>query len=300
MSAPPTTHPSARPATPSPPRSTATVAPLPGADPEGHRVTGWEPHRPVGDSLLRRFVHAYASSFTSPVAAVDGHVVRRATHVVWDLGRPSGYSNGAMLLQPLPHDGWQDVLATLEADLRPDGRGEVVVFSPWPTPDLGGRGWRLGGHPPLLHLPGPTGPASRAPAWLDIVEVTDAATLADWERVAVEGYPFEACRPWRRGQLVDERVLADGALRAWVGYVGGEAVAIGTAYVAHGVNVFALGVTLPAHRGRGAWEALARQRLAASPHLPAMGIFSDLSRGPAERLGFVPLARWTLWTRERP
>jgi hypothetical protein len=298
-----TTHASSHPTTTvsAPAAAPVTVTPVPGTDPAGHRATGWEPHRPVGDSLLRRFVHAYASSFTSPVAAVGGHVVRRDTHVVWDLARPSGYSNGAMLLQPLPYDGWQEVLPTLEADLVPAGRGEVVLFSPWPTPDLGARGWRLGGHPPLLVLPHPGGAASTAaPAWLDVVEVADAATLADWERVAVDGYPFEACRPWRRGQLVDERVLADPAFRAWVGYVDGDAAAIGTAHLAHGITVFTLGVTLPAHRGRGAWEALARRRLAAAPHAPAMGIFSDLSRGPAERLGFVPFERWTIWTRERP
>jgi hypothetical protein len=277
------------------------VRPLPGCDAPGHLATGWEPHRPVGDGLVRRFVHAYASSFASPVSLVGGHVVRRPGAVVWDLGRPSGLWNGAMLLQPPPSAGHaaRVVFDDLTADLASDGTGEVVLFSPWPTPDLRPHGWQLAGHPPLLLAPR-GGSAPAVPPWLEVRAVRDAATLADWERVAVEGYPFEDCLPWRPGQLVDERVLADPRLHAWVGYVDGTPAAIGTAYVAHGVVVFTLGVTRPEHRGRGAWEALARQRLAIRPDLPAMGLFSDLSRGPAERLGFLPLARWTVWTRARP
>jgi hypothetical protein len=278
-------------------RTAGAVAPRSGRDPEGHLPTGWEPHRPVEDGLVRRFVHAYASSFTAPVTLVGGHVVRRDGYVVWDLGRPSGLYNGAMLLQPLPYAGWVELVAGLEADLLPDGRGQVLLFSPWPTPDLHDRGWRLSGHPPLLLRPGGARPAS-SPTWLDVVEVTGPESMAAWERVAVEGYPFADCRPGQHG-LLDERVLADPGFRAWVGEVGGEAIAIGTAYHAHGVNVFTLGVTVPTHRGRGIWGALARQRLAAAPELPAMGIFSDLSRGPAQRLGFLPLTRWTVWTRER-
>jgi hypothetical protein len=275
------------------------VSPLPGRDEPGHLATGWEPHRPVGDGLVRRFLHAYASSFASPVSLVGGHVVRRPGTVVWDLGRPSGLWNGAMLLQPLSQADAEQELAELTADLVPDGTGEVVLFSAWPTPDLRRLGWQLTGHPPLLLAPR-GGPAPAVPPWLDVVAVRDAATLADWERVAVEGYPFEDCLPWRAGQLVDARVLDDPRLHAWVGYVDGVPAAIGTAYVAHDVVVFTLGVTRPEHRGRGAWEVLARQRLAIRPDLPAMGLFSDLSRGPAERLGFLPLARWTVWTRARP
>jgi hypothetical protein len=275
------------------------VRPLPGRDPVGHLVTGWEPHRPLGDGLVRRFVHAYASSFTMPVHLLGGRVVRRPAYVVWDLGRPAGgLFDGAMLLRPLPYLGWEDVIDDLEADLLPAASGEVMVFSPWPTPDLQARGWRLEGHPPLLLRPGGC-PEPPPPPWLDLVAVDDATTLADWERVAVDGYPLDELRPAWTGALADDRLLADPSFHAWVGYADGQAVAIGTSYVAHGLNVFTLGVTLPEHRGRGAWHVLARRRLDRFATLPAMGLFSDLSRGPAEGLGFVPLARWTVWSRER-
>lgn len=278
----------------------APVRPGRGRDPDGHLTHGWEPHRPVADGLLRRFVFAYASSLAGPAAAMGGRVRQREAYVSFDCGRPSGgLYNGIVLLQPPRPDAWSEVVAAATDDLDPQGRGEVLLWSPWPTPDLSRAGFRLVGHPPALLRPGGE-PEPPPPAWLRIAAVGDAATLADWEHVAVEGYPFEDCRPARPGVLVDDRVLADPGWHAWVGYAHDEPVAIGTSYVAHGLHVFALGVTLPDHRGRGAWQALARRRLAAFPRLPAMSLFSDHSRGPAERLGFLPLHRWTVWSRDRP
>ena len=51
---------------------------------------------------------------------------------------------------------------------------------------------------------------------------------------------------------------------------------------------------------RGAAEGpLAGVRLADEPDLPAVGVFSDMSRSPAEALGFLPVTRFTLWHRPR-
>src|SRR5690242_13399819 len=48
------------------------------------------------------------------------------------------------------------------------------------------------------------------------------------------------------------------------------------------VGNFTLGVTLPQARRRGYWAAMAHQRLAALPRLPAAALFSDMSRPDAE------------------
>ena len=280
-------------------RVAAPVRPVPGDDPDGHLATGWEPHLPLSDGLLRRFVYAYATSFASPVALMGGRVVRRGAYVAWDRGAPAGLFNGAMLLQPLPYSGWEGIVHDLEGDLLTGGTGEVLLFSPWPTPDLTDRGWRLSGHPPLLLRPSGE-PEPPTPAWLEIREVADPRTLADWERVAVTGYPLDELQPITLGRFVDERILADPRLHAWVAYTGRKPIAIGTSYVVHGLHVPTLGVTLPEHRGRGAWHVLMRRRLSTFPTLPAMTLFSDDSRPPAEGLGFLPLARWTVWLRDRP
>jgi hypothetical protein len=285
-------------AAPGRPGPVAAITPGRGADPAGHLVTGWEDHRPLSDGLVRRFVYAYATSFTSPVTLMGGRVVRRGSYVTWDRHAPAGFYNGAMLLQPLPHLGWERTIDDLEGDLLSTGTGAVTLFSPWSTPDLTERGWQLSGHPPLLLRPSGE-PAPPSPAWLQIREVADVRTLVDWERVAVDGFPFDELRRGRRGRLVDGRILKDPRLHAWVAYVDREPIAIGTSYVVHGLHVPTLGVTLPDHRGRGAWHALMRRRLSTFRSLPAMSLFSDHSRGPAQGLGFLPLARWTVWRHER-
>jgi hypothetical protein len=275
------------------------VRPIPGADEAGHLADGWEPHREVADGLVRRFVFAYASSMAGPVAALGGTVVRRDGFVLHDLGHPAGYYNGVTLLRPLPYAGWQDVVAELDATIDRDAGGELLLWSAWPTPDLSSLGWDRVGHPPLLLLPPRLEPVPPPPSWLRVEPVEDARRLADWERVAVEGYPFTSSQPVRPGVLVDDRLLRDPGFHAWVGYDGGTPVTIGTSYIAHGCHVFALGVTLPTHRGRGAWQAMAHRRLAAFPQLPALSLFSDMSRPPAERIGFLALSRWTVWSLPR-
>jgi hypothetical protein len=66
------------------------------------------------------------------------------------------------------------------------------------------------------------------------------------------------------------------------------------------VAQFSLGVTLPEARRRGYWAAMAAVRLIEEPGLPAVGVFSDMSRPSAEAIGFLPLTRFTLWHRPRP
>jgi hypothetical protein len=260
-------------------------------------TTGWERATPWSDSLVHRSVHAYAASLWQPVARMGGTVVHDERFVVHDLGRPAAFENGATLLQPLACATGRDVLDQVES-LLASGRGRVWLWSAWPTPDLRDRGWQLSGHPPLLVRPAGD-PPSPAPRAVRVEEVRDDRGLLDWERVIVDGYPIDELRPWRRRCYVDPAVLDDPKHRWWVAYQEGEPVAAAASHTAAGMTVFALGVTLPAARRRGAWRALAAVRLAARPDLPAASLFSDYSRPLAERLGFLPIQRWTLWTRQR-
>lgn len=266
---------------------------------ETHLTHGWEPDTPVADTVLRRFVFAQAASAAVPVSAMGGRVVSDDAFVATDLGRPGGYLyNAAVLRQPLVPDTADEVLDAIE-DFYAGGTGEVLLLSAWPTPDLRGRGWQLEGHPPLLLRPPGDAPQAPAPPGFSVEEVTDAAALRDWEQVAVEGFPFSDLLPYRPGRLVDERVLADGRLRLWVGYADGRAVSNGGLYTEHGLAVFTLGVTRPEARHRGYWKVLATRRLRIAPDLPAAGLFSDMSRPGAQRLGFLPILRFTLWHRTR-
>jgi hypothetical protein len=265
-----------------------------------HLTDGWEPDLPVSDTLLRRFLFNLAAFNELPAVAAGARVLRRDDLVAADLGRPAAMHNAATLLRPLPFDRAGETLDVVEGFFDGHGRGEAYLWSAWPTPDLRPRGWVLEGHPPLLLRPAGGPPPPPVPPGLRAERVTGVEGLRDWERVAVDGFPYRELQPYRPGVLLEERVLADERLRLWVGYEDDRPVCIGTLFVDAGVAAFSLGVTLPEARRRGYWAAMAGVRLLEEPDLPAVGIFSDMSRPPAEALGFLPLTRFTLWHRPRP
>ena len=83
------------------------------------------------------------------------------------------------------------------------------------------------------------------------------------------------------------------------GHLDHEIVSAAIAFVDHGLGSLAFGTTQPGARRRGLWQQLAVARIRTMPDLWVAGVFSDLSRPGAERLGFVPVQRFTLWVRDR-
>lgn len=286
-------------------RQPATVGPA--GNGEEHLTNGWEPDLPLSDSLLRRYLFCWAAATDAFALAAGGRTVRTPAFAAADYRRPSGFFNAATLLAPPEPDRFHAVVDDVE-EFFAGGAGVALLWSAWPTPDLTARGWRLEGHPPLLVRPParlvpppapPPGGDGTAGASPELVDVTDATGLADWERVAAEGYPLTELLPVRPGAIAAPSLLADPRLRFIVGRQDGDAVSIGALFVDAGIGCFTLGVTRPAARGGGHWRAHAIHRLSAAPDLWMTGIFSDLSRPRAERLGFVPLFRFTLWTLPR-
>lgn len=263
-----------------------------------HLATGWENDLAPQDTELRRFVLSWAESLAGPVDAMGGRVRRTDDAVTIDVGRPAGYYSSAVLLRPPAPEGWDEVLDGVERSMFREGTGAVHLWSPWPTPDLSPRDWRLEGHPPFLFRP-PGGPLPSAVPDLEVREVHDDEGLRTWERVVVEGYPMSELLPWHAGSLFTPSALRSD-LRLWVGYASGEPVAAAASYVALGLHVLSIGVVLPKARGHGYWRTLLRTRLAARPDLPTGSLFSDMSRPGAEQHGFWPVSRFTLWIRERP
>lgn len=56
---------------------------------------------------------------------------------------------------------------------------------------------------------------------------------------------------------------------------------------------------MPAARGRGFGEAITWQATRAAPKLPALLLASDAGCPVYERMGYLPLFRFTLWHRTR-
>jgi hypothetical protein len=260
--------------------------------------TGWEPGVAVEDTLLRRYLFHHAALDAAFATSGGGRVLDTDDLSMADLGRPGGYFNATVLLAP-PAD-WDATMERVERFIS-DGRGTTSLWSAWPTPDLRLRGWRLSGHPPLLIRP----PLSMLPvafpagSELDVRRVVAATDLAAWERAAIEGYPLPELQDAPVGAFASPALLDDERLHFFLGRAGADPVAAGVSFTAHGIASLALGATVPAARRRGLWRRLAVERLHAAPELWTAGVFSDLSRPSAERLGFIPLTRLTLWTRER-
>lgn len=263
-----------------------------------HLTHGWEPATPDADSFTRRFVQHWADQNVAFATAAGGTAVRTERYVLSDYRRPGGWFNSAVLTAPPA--GWDDLLDELDPMIG-TGSGDVLLWSLWPTPDLGRRGWSLLGHPPMMIRPparlAPLDPPSTIPT-----PVRTAAELAVWEDVAVRGYghPLGKLAGSRPGAFAAPALLANDRLRFWVSEQDGEPVSASAQYVSRGIASLAFGATLPAARGRGHWNGHARTRLLARPELWHAGVFSDASRPLAERLGFVPIIRFTLWSHPRP
>jgi GNAT superfamily N-acetyltransferase len=213
-----------------------------------------------------------------------------------DSGLANPFPNSATLLRPMGEESAGELVDRLSGFYGAGEGGPWILWSPWQTPDLRPYGFSLIGHPPLMVLRrGAVAPSF--PPDLEIVEAADAPTVADWEGVMIEGYPAPELRD-RRETFHDARVLG-GPLRLWVGYAGGQAVSCSAAYVdGEAIGIFAV-ATVPEARGRGYGAALTHRAASCAPDLPVWLNASDLGRPVYERLGFVEVARYTLWMKER-
>jgi GNAT superfamily N-acetyltransferase len=266
--------------------------------------TGWEPGVPTSDTLTRAFLINSAESLASPVRAMGGRVLANDAMVATDLGRLTAFLSSVTLLQPLNEQNLESVLEQVDSFYEFDRqnsalKGEVMFWSAWPTPDLRPYGWNLAGHPPLHLLPAGAA-APPAPPGLEIRPVTSKAELETFEETTIVGFPFSHLLPYQPGRLFDERTLADARMRRWVGWVDGEPAGISASFVEAGVTNVALVGTLPDARGKGYGAALTWKAALTEPDLPALLLSSDMGRRVYDRMGFLPLYRFTLWYRGRP
>jgi hypothetical protein len=255
---------------------------------------GWLPDTPVGDTVLRSFVHNQGEVNAAVAEAAGGRTGRTDDVLVSDSGTPVPYYNQAVLLRP--PDGIDDgVLDDVEAFFA-GATNPATLLSIWPTPDLAERGWVLVGHPAwVVRSPGPV-PEARPHAGVEVSLVTTPDELAAAERVAVEGYPIDEARGRPAGSVLPPGLLGSG-VSVRLGRLDGRPVAVGLGHVGCGVQNLCLGATLPAARRKGVWEALVWARVADAPELAAVAYTSDFSRPGFVRMGFVPVVRFTLWVR---
>jgi hypothetical protein len=263
---------------------------------------GWEPDTPVTDSLLRQFLANWTASLEVQAGTLDGRSLRRDDLAAVDAGRPSFGGNVATLLAPLFPEDVGEVMAALDEFYRFAGGGHsgtAFLFSPWPTPDLRSHGWSLLGYEPLMLRPAGGIPPTPPPG-LRIEEVRDEAGLRDFEIAIVRGFSSAELEARGPGAVFGPGILADDRNRLWVGWEGDRPVSAAATFVAAGINDVTLVGTVPEARRRGYGAALTWRATLADPTLPALLLATDEGRPVYERMGYLSLFRFAVWSRDRP
>jgi len=260
--------------------------------------TGYGPAAAAGDNLCNDYVQGLAAAFTSLARARGDRDHSDDALAMVDAGSPSPFGNVVAVTRPIDAAGWPSLAETMHAFYSGRPGGAFLVFSAWPTPDLAGLDFGRIGHPPLMFRPPGPIPAVNV-AGLEIEEVAGRQMARDWEYTLVHGFPEPALQPFREGCFLPEHALGAAGWRHWVGYLYGEPAGTASAYVGrHHVDVEFI-ATMPAARRAGIGRALTAVATRAAPQLPAMLISSDLGRRVYQRLGYMPLLRFTLWAGHR-
>jgi GNAT superfamily N-acetyltransferase len=234
-------------------------------------------------------VLAMAGRLERGAHAIGGRVLHTDAAVAVDASSDCPFDNAAFLLRPPVEIDLDAVVAEADGFMPADRMW--LLISAWPLPPPPATdGWALVGHPPFMVRPAGGG-APPFPAGFRVEEVGDDAVRADFARVLCEGFPVPGA-----GVLGDPRAALPG-LRLFVGYEGDRAVACAGAYVVHGVNEVHSVATLPDARGRGYGEAVTWAATLVDPSVPAVLLASDPGRPIYERMGYLPVCRFTLWSR---
>jgi hypothetical protein len=168
----------------------------------------------------------------------------------------------------------------------------------WQLLDLephGFRRWRT--EPWYYRAPAPA--PVEAPPELEIVAVSTPDEVAELEAVSMRGFGSEdaVVEP---GTIHPPAVLADGAMRMFIGRVDGRPVAGSMGYVlGDAVGVFGV-ATVASARRRGYGAAMTRAAMVAELGLPAVLAPSELGASMYRSLGFEPVGALTIWSTAGP
>jgi len=136
--------------------------------------------------------------------------------------------------------------------------------------------------------------APAMPGGLEILEVTSADLLADFEATSIMGFERSGVRrfAWHAPGVLD-----DPRFRLWLGKIDGRGVGAAMAYVDDDL-IGIYGVTVvPGARLRGYGAALTWRAIQANPRLPAALQPSDMARAMYRRLGFASIGVFSSWHR---
>ena len=177
---------------------------------------------------------------------------------------------------------------------RPDG-GPYLVNDPWATLDLEPYGFtRWITLPFMLRAPGGS-PGSRS--GLEIRAVRSKSEMETFVRTLVEGFGISELTDLPSSRIMDERVLAAGAMRCWIAFADGQPVGTSVAYVSDGIVGVYLVSVVPRARRQGLGEALTWLAALADSAAPSTLQASKLGRPVYERMGYVTALECQTWVK---
>ena len=137
-------------------------------------------------------------------------------------------------------------------------------------------------------------PHAQGPLDLEIVRVSTAAEVAEFEDVSARGFGGEDAS-LATGTMHPASILADARMTMLTGRVGGNAVAAATTYRTEtAVGIYGV-TTIASARGRGYASALTRALI--DPAAPAVLSPSPEAESLYRRLGFEPVGELRQWQR---
>ena len=256
-----------------------------------------------------------ASRILDPEIPVEAHL---DPDVAWAVAPVADTFRNVVLAARLTEADADRRIADLVAAYSGGDTGFVWWVGPSDSPaDLGERlttaGLSMEGQAPAMAANLADVPLAEAPpAGLEIVPVTDPATLAeflevvkaDWlEWTGGEVLPIQARTLAAYAREIPKRLPLEPVPLRWIGRVDGQAVATSRVSIGAGVAGLYAILTRPPHRGRGYGRAmtLAALRAAASlGHRISVLQASDLGYGVYERLGFRELFAYEVWIHPGP
>jgi hypothetical protein len=137
------------------------------------------------------------------------------------------------------------------------------------------------------------------PPELEIVRVDDPATLQVFERTVIDAYPFPELAGLGAGTFTPPSLLDDDRFQFFLGLADGRPVGTSMAHLGASMSHVEYVAASPSVRGRGYGEAMTWPATLADAEAPSMLIASDLGRPTYERMGYLPMARFTLWAGAR-
>lgn len=254
-------------------------------------TNGWEPDLAPTDTMLRRFVDAYADRTAAMAAALGGRSQSTLDAAYADLASAFLYDNAVVLRRPLTPPEVAEVVRRAYEFYPP--QRSWALLSVFPVGDLSTMGLSEDGYPPFMVRPAGPGTAPAAVDGLEIQPVRTAGQVAEFDRILVDGYPGITAG----GSVANPALIEAGLVRLFLGYLDGKPVATAGSAVNHGLVEVDWVCTLPEVRGRRIGGALTYAATAVDLSLPAALIASDEGRPVYERLGYMSIQRVALWTR---